>query len=118
MGMETKMPANAQATHTPGPWKARNYKTDDGGIWIDCDSWANPKTASCRGGTIATALGSGCGNGSVEANARLIAAAPEMLEALRQAADVLADAKKRGDLGPHETGTLNAVIAAIAKASP
>lgn len=50
-------------------------------------------------------------------DARLIAAAPEMLEALRHAEGVLADANGRGDLGPHETGTLAAVRAAIARAT-
>lgn len=69
--------------HTPGPWRARSYQTDDGDVWVDCDSWVNPKTASCRGGTVATVLASGVGGGSVEANAALIAAAPELLEVLK-----------------------------------
>lgn len=80
MTAATAKKTTTQTQHTPGPWKARDYAKKDGDIWIDCDSWRNPKTASCRGGTLATAHKNGEGEGNVVANARLMAAAPEMLE--------------------------------------
>lgn len=55
--------------HTPTPWKARDYANKDGDFWIDCDSWRNPKTSSCRGGTLATVHKNGAGEGDAEANA-------------------------------------------------
>lgn len=70
------------SAHTPGPWKIRSYKTETGGLWIDCDNWTGPKRRgqpTALGGTVAEALASG---GDVEANARLIAAAPDLLAAL------------------------------------
>lgn len=72
--------------HTPGPWKARDYKTAEGDIWIDCDAWKGKKSL---GGTLATAHKDGTGGAGVTANARLIAAAPEMLEALKAVAKIL-----------------------------
>ena len=66
---------------TPGPWKSRDYKNDEGGIWIDCYAWNRKKSL---GGTLATAHGTGTGAGNVEANARLIATAPELYEAIKQ----------------------------------
>lgn len=55
--------------HTPTPWKTRGYEADDGDVWIDCDSWVNRKTASCRGGTVARTLSTG---GPARANADFI----------------------------------------------
>lgn len=67
------MSANLLERVTPGPWKARDYKTDDGNVWIDCNSWAHKGRGGCRGGTLAMALASGVGEqGSVAANAELI----------------------------------------------
>jgi hypothetical protein len=71
-------------SYTPGPWKARNYPKDNGDIWIDCNAFANKGKGRCLGGTLATAHKDGTGKGEVEANAQLIAAAPELLEALKE----------------------------------
>lgn len=84
------------ANHTPGPWKARDYRTNgksgnaqSGSIWIDCDAWTSKKqTARLLGGTIAEvyAMGTGSDDSAVqEANAKLIAAAPELLRMLIEA---------------------------------
>lgn len=62
--METK--------HTPGPWAAR--KPDDiGGSRVYAD---------CKGGSLIATPGYMRDESESEANARLIAAAPELLEAL------------------------------------
>jgi hypothetical protein len=69
--------------HTPGPWKPRSYPNAQGDIWIDCEAYSNEKLGTGPlGGTLATAHRNGTGNGSADANARLIAAAPDLLEAL------------------------------------
>lgn len=83
-----------ETPYTPGPWRAREYKTADGGIWIDCEAWARRRqdgllvrstmgSARTVGGTVATAMGTGTGEEwTVEANAKLIATAPELAEML------------------------------------
>lgn len=75
-------PEHVSAKPTPGPWRARSYKNSEGGIWIDCEAFANRGKGRCLGGTLATAHASGCGKGSLEANAALIASAPDLLEAV------------------------------------
>ena len=79
--------ASIQGSHTPGPWKARSIKNDEGGIWIDCDAWRHKGRGGLLGGTLATAHANGTGDGSVGANAKLIAAAPELLAALEALVD-------------------------------
>ena len=60
--------------HTPGPWILDQDRTDDGTYYVR----ANNEVA------VAEALNSRAFSiGEPEANARLIAAAPELLEALR-----------------------------------
>jgi len=61
--------------HTPGPWTVMDGVQDGGGIGIgpELDGWGGPHA-------LVTFTG-----GESEANARLIAAAPDMLEALRAA---------------------------------
>ena len=58
--------------HTPGPWTARRMHT--GGFDI-----MDPRNRD-----VVTVYGGGVETESREANARLIAAAPDLLEALRQ----------------------------------
>lgn len=62
----------AQTQHTPGPWMAK--RAPDGPIDI-FDS---------RGRDVVTLYGGGVESESKEANARLIAAAPDMLVALKR----------------------------------
>lgn len=94
--------------HTPGPWKAREYVNKDGDVWIDCDSWKNPKTRSCRGGTLATAHKNGTGEGDVFANARLIARAPALRDLLARYMDTCVH-------GPETRRALNAEARALLK---
>lgn len=58
--------------HTPGPWHTGKPELSNGYVWI------NPPDGCC--GEIATAWH--IDQGSAEANARLIAAAPDLLETL------------------------------------
>ena len=92
--------------HTPGPWKAGRYPAIDSGdkAWKVTDSTFLVNVARCD---------------QSEANARLIASAPELLEALRIASGIL------GDVVTHPGSefqrreikfALQSVSAAIAKA--
>ncbi len=73
MNTQTGSPVTAQ--HTPGPWKYERFQTT-------ADTWLIERRDSGRKSFIAEThctLGHG---GNAEANARLIAAAPELLAAL------------------------------------
>lgn len=81
------------SAHTPGPWEVALNRTTDTrvsvvasstGVWV---ADARPWNLSSR--AIA----------EQEANARLIALAPEMLEALRQALEALEEAGNHFDHG-------------------
>ncbi len=78
------------STHTPGPWIASHRRGQDGNYRTEVYSPEHGGIATCDW-TMKH-----CGNGVTEtyreANARLIAAAPEMLEALRRAVVALAGA--------------------------
>lgn len=101
-----------KAKHTPGPWHS-NHGT---AVW--------GKTG-CRGKNAISIIANtmtGSSDGSDEANARLIAASPELLEAAR-ATDRAAEhhpyckaMKDRVDTGNNCTCFLGKIRAAIAKA--
>ena len=63
-------------SHTPGPWVLEPEETRDGSIYIFSDGGAFNTDSICvvEGGNQATDI----------ANARLIAAAPDLLEALQK----------------------------------
>lgn len=63
-----------KSEHTPGPWRVAKWR--NGFLWVD-SSVTDEGVALC---------GDGSWVGPCEANARLIAAAPDMLQAL---ADIL-----------------------------
>lgn len=117
-------PLAVQPAHTPGPWKARDYATDDGDIWVDCDAWKHRGRGGLLGGTVATVLRSGAEDqGTVEANARLIAQAPALVAALESAAismdnvaSILADAGHDIASAEHLTACAMSARAAIAAA--
>jgi hypothetical protein len=84
--METKMPANANQTqHTPGPWKfTKARKASNFG---NRTAFVQASGSDAQGSfqyTVAKVLGGPQDEAALaEANARLIAAAPELLEALQ-----------------------------------
>lgn len=83
--------------HTPAPWRVKGTNS---GLFI----------AGGKPGYLAEIRD--CGSGDVAANALLIAAAPDLLEALRWALDQLDD-----DLNPDHAAALAAAHAALAKAT-
>jgi hypothetical protein len=82
-------------THTPGPWTASHISDDERIGIITNDN-----------GIIV-----GCGSHLTEANARLIAAAPDLLAALEWAMDQIED-----DLDLDHQEAVKAAYAAIARA--
>lgn len=93
-------------THTPGPWRAERSKLND--LW----------TVYCgRGKNIAAVHDPyGSDDAVCEANARLAAAAPELLEALRDTARILDAVRYSAGLGKNQLERLAKAKAAIAKA--
>lgn len=73
---------NAQTKHTPGPWKLETELTPDGSDMLVV-SQDYELVADCRSGLSTPRTTAMCEE--AEANARLIAASPELLEACRYA---------------------------------
>lgn len=98
------------AQHTPGPWSFSRT----------CDILA-PIGDTGKQGIIAKVRVIYAPSGEAErrANARLIAAAPELLEALRPLAALLVPAKPQGNAGAYSIrhSDIRAAAAAIAKAT-
>ena len=84
--------------HTPGPWNV-----------LSESAFGRPYQIVAQDGTMITSWGSICRRASAEgrANARLIAAAPELLYALEQVHDWWI----HGDNGDFPEEEINAVIA-------
>ncbi len=100
-----------KSAHTPGPWEFTSGPHDDPDF-EDCDFLIAEQRA--RGEVVATALT--VATGSSEANARLIAAAPELLAALKAAAQFIEPEIDRGPVVNGWQNTIDMVHAAIAKA--
>lgn len=103
--------------YTPGPWEyvASNehhgaYVAGPYGDICDCYVMSNPSAASVRNGGDSYPIP--FQGGSMDANARLIAAAPEMLEALKGAVS----AYKGYDRFKIDVDAMRAIESAIAKA--
>lgn len=113
-----------EAKHTPGPWRiAHNCNAPDGGVNKVCDARGmGVATASIRfdarkdpmrrDETAGQYAARASAPGEQAANARLIAAAPDLLEALRELVEAVED-NDRDSLRE-----LIAAHAAIAKALP
>jgi hypothetical protein len=69
--------------HTPGPWKVNRHKHIHGELWLSVLSgaWDITSNSAAKPGVIADAKYSAMSDEENEANARLIAAAPSLLEA-------------------------------------
>jgi hypothetical protein len=78
-----------QATHTPGPWEIGSINKRDKYLW-----WAAVFTPKSTGKFHTPRAGEALGvdREECEGNARLIASAPEMLEALRNVAEIMSGA--------------------------
>ena len=101
--------------HTPGPWKLEPYDSclagDDfqwGGIWagpvmLDGINYGQPPYTPIKPETLER----------MEADARLIAAAPDLLEALKMVRDADDDCKRDGlpTIPPAARATIDAAIA-------
>lgn len=86
-------------SHTPGPWTLNGWDI----VQRDCGDDFPPLATACNGNKTLTLE-------VIGANARLIATAPELLDALRLAVDLLSDYS--GD----EASDLESLRAVIAKA--
>lgn len=106
--------AEPSATFTPGPWRVDTHVTTSGAGWgYSWEVW------SSRDEVVAAAFVSGHSD-NFEANARLIAAAPAMYEALREAErflDYFASGRTYFSGGGTPRTALDQVRAALAQAS-
>ena len=101
------------AKHTPGPWSLKTYTYFSGGT-------AQGDVIDADGRTIRVCGVSLTSTPESQANARLIAAAPELLEALRTFADEYVAMINSGDCGfwnPEDEDKVKGARAAIAKAT-
>lgn len=109
--------------HTPGPWRAHRPSTLNGNwsVYGDCDSSFKHRRDRYK---VAETVGASIPSVDVEANARLIAAAPEMLAALKLAIPEIrclfhqatGVSVEKSDDAAAVRYALNAINAAIAKA--
>jgi hypothetical protein len=75
------------STHTPGPWVVRHFPTARGGTMA---AWILDALPDQDGKVIANAIATAAGtNEDMDANARLIAAAPDLLAACEAILDKL-----------------------------
>ena len=77
--------------HTPGPWKICRHNHRDGELWLTVvnGAWDLTHNYAKHRDIVADARFSAMSDEENEANARLIAAAPELLEALQKIDKIL-----------------------------
>jgi len=99
-------------THTKGPWDTRD---DDKRITVGCGLVEGP-----NGYDVAEVYNDDCDRDEAWANARLIAAAPDLLDAITGAMDILSSAESNASGTPdwdYVGPRVAAVRAAIARAT-
>lgn len=100
--------------HTPGPWTYSEGGAFNRERWGSIDAWhGNNDHEENWNGTVAEI----CTGGSAEADARLIAAAPDLLEACRAAREFLEDGYAPDQISPQEAMIREMLDAAIAEAT-
>jgi hypothetical protein len=108
----------SKSKHTPGPWKAQPREFPEG-QWFLEGQWEVVST--CENERLIAEAAPHIDSDSEEANARLIAAAPELLEALVDLTRVMpvlpADAKNIRGIEQQYDAANRAARAAIAKAT-
>ena len=116
---------NEKTQHTPGPWKIDRWKGARGEQFIQVngapedrgslDAMTGRPTGKER--QIVARLGDArFHTDTIEANARLIAAAPDLLEAARLLNQALFEDGRQIDLGDPVQSAIQSIRAAIAKA--
>ena len=98
-----------KAAHTPGPWRATSRNIENVANWAS----RIPFAIELEVGHSVAPIADVCDQPAAEANARLIAAAPELLAALK---DVLRIAQAASVGVPGNSPRLDRARAAIAKA--
>jgi hypothetical protein len=110
--------------HTPGPWRHESHASDERGtgvIWSHAGEW----TEACPNGRVVAEVRyyegehrawRGATGEEFEANARLIAAAPELLDALNHAIAIIECAGLASSELPAVRDGIAKARAAIAKA--
>lgn len=105
-----------QHQHTPGPWRIGSLESYDGytgqpyrNVWAGQDEAATVVARAVRS--------DGAMTNDVDADARLIAAAPELLEALKDSRWHIANLAGPSGGQAHEREALAKIDAAIAKAT-
>lgn len=99
-----------KAQHTPGPWRA-----DDETVF--CFDKEDRMIAQVRGwGWLIKNNSEDLAFETQKANLNLIAAAPELLEALENCVSLMAELERLGEIGVKHSGTYQAAKLAINKA--
>jgi hypothetical protein len=78
------------AAHTPGPWNAGDGKQNGTSLMVYCNDSLGSRVADCSNS------GHGITDAQDEANARLIAAAPDLLALAKKLASECAECRGRG----------------------
>lgn len=93
--------------HTPGPWIAV-------GFWVEHPNDKRPDICNCDPRSMDQ---EGRSDAEILANARLIAAAPDLLEALQSAERAMSNKHFAAEVLAHDSVVREMILAAIAKAT-
>lgn len=110
-----------ESKHTPGPWQVKNYYTERHIVIANVDGETfTDGTSSCSYDFVCDTYGDGDDDSRsmavAIANARLIAAAPELYDALADTLRILEAVKLSAGLGPKQVARMDVAKAALAKA--